>query len=150
MTSINPAWPKQYNNAAERSFSNTDVQKCVCNIMNMFLIQIMSLSVIILKILEYQHCNSPAPAMTSHKNATSWRPKDDFLHVWNRNSVYICHILKKYGDQHHSSKNFKALQHCSRLGWFVRLKLQYYLQCVCNTDHVSIYHDFEDIEINSV
>ena len=35
-------------------------------------------------------------------------------------------------------------------GYFVRLKLQYYLQCVCNTDHVSIYNDSEDTEINSV
>ena len=35
-------------------------------------------------------------------------------------------------------------------GCFVRLKSQYCLQYVCDKDHVSIYNNSENIEINSV
>ena len=65
--------------------------------------QILSLSIIVFKILEHQHCNSPAPAMTSNNKATSKKTKDDFLDVCIRNSVRISHNLKKYNDQDHSS-----------------------------------------------
>ena len=66
-------------------------------------IQFLSLSIIVFKILEYQYCNSPAPAMTSNTKATSKRTKDDFLDVCIRNSVRISYNLKKYDDKHHLS-----------------------------------------------
>ena len=57
--------------------------------------QILSLSIIVFKILEHQHCNSPTPAMTSNNKATSKKTKDDFLDVCIRNSVHISHNVKK-------------------------------------------------------
>ena len=84
MTSINPAQSKQCSNAAEGHSLRQMSGHCVCNIMNLSLIQIMSPSIIILKYCIFYIFFSNSPILSS-----SFLFKCDlFLWVWKKNQVY--------------------------------------------------------------
>ena len=97
----------------------------------------MSLSIIILEIFEYQHCNSPAAANDQQQQRHKLKAQDDFIYVCIRNSVQISNnfnkILWPASLKHELSH--KALQQESRS---LRQMLKYCVSNIMNMSQIQI------------